>query len=91
MVVGCGVVDDDRLPLPVEDGGTVECVSQLPYLSFLVAESSRSNEEVDRRIANASKSLWGIEASCFQGQQFVSKDIEKCVQLLCDVGAAVWK
>ena len=33
------VADDDRLPLHVEDSGTVECVSQLPYLSSLAAES----------------------------------------------------
>ena len=28
MVVGCGVTEEDRLPLPLEDSGMVECVSQ---------------------------------------------------------------
>ena len=81
MVVGCGVTDEDRLPLPLDDGGTVEYVSQFPYLGSLIAESGRSHEEVDKRIAsvNVSKAFWGIEKSCFQGLQFVSEDQEECV------------
>ena len=60
MVVECEVTDDDRLRLPLEDGGTVECISQFPYLGSLVAESGCSHEKVDRRRANASKSIGAL-------------------------------
>ena len=50
MVVGCGMTDEDRLPLPLDDGGAVEHVCQFPYLGSLIAESGRSHEKVDRRI-----------------------------------------
>ena len=60
MVVGCGVTDYDRLPLALEDGGTVECVSQFPYLGSLIAKSGQSHEEVDRRIESASKAFGAL-------------------------------
>ena len=80
MVVGCGVTDDDRLPLSLEDDG------QFPYLGSLIAESGRSHEEVDRRIAK-----WAIEMRCFLRLQFVGEDQEECVQCLCDVSSVVWQ
>ena len=57
MVAGCGVTDEDRLPLPLEDGGTGEGLSQFPYLGSLIAGSGQSHEDVHRKIANVSKSL----------------------------------
>ena len=60
IVVGFGVTDDNRLLMPLEDGGTVKCVSQFPYLGSLIPESGRSHEEMDRRIANASKPFWAL-------------------------------
>ena len=66
MVVECGVTNDDRLPLPLEDGGTVQCVNQFPYLGSLVAESGQSHEEVDRRVENASKAFGALRRAVFK-------------------------
>ena len=42
MVVGHGVTEEDKEPLPLEEGGNVEWVSEFPYLGFLIAEDGRS-------------------------------------------------
>ena len=55
MVVGHGVTEEDKLPLPLEDDRAVEWVSEFPYLGSVVAQDGRSHIEVDKRIANASK------------------------------------
>ena len=46
MVVGHGVEEEDKLPLAVGDG-SIEYVTEFPYLGSLVVESGRSHEEVD--------------------------------------------
>ena len=35
MVVGCGVTDDDRLPLPLEDGGNSGMCESVSLLGLL--------------------------------------------------------
>ena len=50
MVVGYGVDEGDMLPLDLP-GGSIDWVSEFPYLGSLIAESGRAHEEVDRRIA----------------------------------------
>ena len=65
MVVWYGLTDDDRMPLHLEDGGTVESVSQFPYLGSLIAESGQSHDEVNRRITNACKAFVALrQAVC---------------------------
>ena len=60
MAFGCVVTDDDKLPLPLEDGDTVECVSPFPCLDSLRAESGQSHDEVEKRIASASKAFGAL-------------------------------
>ena len=95
IVVGCGVTDDDRLSLPLEDGGTAECVSQFPYLGSLIAESGWSHEKVDRRIASTCiQSFWGIKASCFRDSNLSVKTkrsvYNACVMSVLLYGSEYW-
>ena len=39
MVVAHGLMDEDRLPLALEDDDIVECVGKFPYLGSLIAEN----------------------------------------------------
>ena len=38
MVVGHGVTEEDKLPLPLEEDGAVEWVNEFPYLGSVVAQ-----------------------------------------------------
>ena len=40
-------------------------VSEFPYLGSLIAESGRAHEEVDRRIASASRAFWCSKTAHF--------------------------
>ena len=64
MVTGSNITNNNRLPIKVEDG-TIEHVSDFPYLGSVITESGRIDEEIDRRIANALKAFGGIKASSF--------------------------
>ena len=55
MVVGHGVTEEDKLPLPLEDDGAVEWVSEFSYLGSVVTQNGGMHVEVDKRIASASK------------------------------------
>ena len=79
MVVGCGVTDEDRRPLPLKDDGTVECVGQFPYLGSLITESGRSHEEVDRRIASASKAFGTLRRAVFKDSKTKRSVYNACV------------
>ena len=59
MVVGYGVDEGDTLPLDLP-GGSIDWVSEFPYLGSLIAESGRANEEVDRRIASAFRAFGAL-------------------------------
>ena len=96
MVVGHGVTEEDKLPLPLEDDGTVEWVSELPYLGSVVTQNGRMHIEVDKRIARLEnskriQSFWGIEMSCLQGQASVSNHQETHIQCLHVLSVAVWQ
>ena len=57
MVVGYGVDEGDALDLP---GGSIDWVSGFRYLGYLIAESGRAHEEVDRRIASPSRAFGAL-------------------------------
>ena len=65
MVVGYGVDEGDMLPLDLP-GGSIDWVSEFPYLGFLIAESGRAYEEVDRRIASASRAFGALRQPIFE-------------------------
>ena len=94
MVVGCGVTDEDRCPLPLKDGGTVECVGQFPYLGPLIAESGRSHEEVDRRIASASKAFGTLRRAVSKDSNLSVKTkrsvYNACVMSVLLYGSECW-
>ena len=60
MVVGYGVDEGDTLPLDLP-GGSIDWVSESPYLGSLIAESGRTHEEVDRRIASVSRAFGALQ------------------------------
>ena len=64
MVVGYGVDEGDMLPLDLP-GGSFDWVSEFPYLWSLIAESGRAHEEVDRRIASASRAFRALRQPIF--------------------------
>ena len=39
MVVGHGVMEEEKLPLALDDDGTIEWVSEFPYLGSLIDDS----------------------------------------------------
>ena len=65
MVVGYGVDEGDTLPLDLP-GGSIDWVSEFPYLGYLIAESGRAHEEVDRRIASASRAFGALQRPIFE-------------------------
>ena len=64
MVVGYGVDEGDMLPLDLP-GGSIDWVSESPYLGSLTAESGRALE-VDRRIASTSRAFGALRQSIFE-------------------------
>ena len=65
MVVGYGVDEGDTLPLDLP-GGSIDWVSEFTYLGSLIAESGRAHEEVDRRIASASRAFGALRQPIFE-------------------------
>ena len=65
MVVGYGVDEVDTLPLDLP-GGSIDWVSEFPYLGSLIAESGRTHEEVDRRIASVSRAFGALRQPIFE-------------------------
>ena len=41
-------------------GGSIDWVSEFPYLGSIIAESGRTHEEVNRRIASASRAFGAL-------------------------------
>ena len=66
MVVGKGVSGEDQLPLSLDDGDVIERVSSFPYLGSLMAENGRVHDEVDRRIAGASRAFGALRRAVFK-------------------------
>jgi hypothetical protein len=56
MVTGVGVEEGDVAPIAVHDE-LIECVDQFPCLGSVVSSNGRIDEEVDCRIAKASKAF----------------------------------
>ena len=65
MVIGHGVMEEEKLPLTLDDG-CIEWVSEFPYLGSLIVESGRTHVEVDKRIANASKAFGALRRAVFK-------------------------
>ena len=65
MVIGSNITHEDKLPIKVEDG-TIEHVSEFQYLGSVITESGRIDEEIDRRIANASKAFGALRQAVFR-------------------------
>ena len=83
MVVGHGVTEEDKLPLPLEDTGAVEWVGFCGCTGWLITH--RVGQENSKCI----QSLWGIETSCLQGQTPDSSHQETHIQCLRALSAAV--
>ena len=66
VVVGKGVSGEDQLPLSLGDGDVIERVSSFPYLGSLMAENGRVHDEVDRRIAGASRAFGALRHAVFK-------------------------
>ena len=82
MVVGHGVTEEDKLPLPLEDDGAVEWVSEFPYLGSVVAQDGRSHIEVDKRIANASKAFGALRRAVFKDEH-LTVATKRCIYNAC--------
>ena len=65
MVVGSPVAAEEKYPLVVADG-FINWVNHFPYLGSLISENGRVYEEVDRRIANASKAFGALQHAVFK-------------------------
>ena len=65
MVVAYGVDEGDMLPLDLS-GGSIDWVSEFLYLGSLLAKSGRAHEEVDRRIASASRAFGALRQLIFE-------------------------
>ena len=91
MVAGCGLTDEDRLLLPLDDGGTVEHVGQFPYLGSLIAESGRSHEKVDRRIPSVSRAFRVLRRAVFKDSNLTKRSVyNACVMSVLLYGIQCW-
>ena len=64
MVVGHDIAEEDTQPISLE-GGKIKHVSEFPYLGSSIAANGRIDDEVDRRIANASKAFGALWQAVF--------------------------
>ena len=65
MIVGHDIVEVDTQPISME-GGEIEHVSKFPYLGSSIAANGRIDDEIDRRIANASKAFAALRQAVFK-------------------------
>ena len=65
MVIGSNITHEDKLSIKVEDG-TIEHVGEFQYLGSVITKSGRIDEEIDRRIANASKAFGALRQAVFR-------------------------
>ena len=65
IVVGHDIAEDDTQPISLE-GGEIEHVSEFPYLGSSIAGNGRIDDEIDRRIANASKAFGALCQAVFK-------------------------
>ena len=71
----------EKCPLVVANG-TTDWVDHFPYLGYLVTENRRVYEEVERRIANASKAFGGLQRPVFKDPH-LSVDTKQQVYRAC--------
>ena len=93
MVIGSNITHEDKLPIKVEDG-TIEHVSEFQYLGSVITESGRIDEEIDRRIANASKAFGALRQAVFRDHNLsiTTKQLlyRACVLSVLLYGAECW-
>ena len=65
MVVGHDIWEEATQPISLE-GGEIEHVSEFPYLGSSIAATGRIDDEIDRRIANASKAFGALRQAVFK-------------------------
>ena len=65
MVVGHDIGEEVTQPISLE-GGEIEHVSKFPYLGSSIAANGRIDDEIDRRIANASKAFGALSQAVFK-------------------------
>ena len=63
-VVGRDIAEEDTQPISLE-GREIEHVSELPYLGCSIAANGRIGDEIDGRIANASKTFGALRQAVF--------------------------
>ena len=94
MVVGHGVSDEDRLPLSLGQTDIIERVSSFPYLGSLMSEDGRSHEEVDRRIAGASRAFRALRRAVFKDSNLSIQTkravYQACVLAVLLYGSECW-
>lgn len=94
MVVGHGVTKEDKLPLPLEDDGAVEWVSEFHYLGYVVAQDGQSHMEVDKRIANAFKVFGALRQAVFKDTHLTvstkRRTYNACVLSVLLYGSECW-
>ena len=65
MAVGHDIGEEDTQPISLE-GGEIEHVSKFPYLGSSMSANGRIADEIDRRIANASKAFGALRQAVFK-------------------------
>ncbi len=65
MVVGRAAQDEDRTPIRVGDG-EIEWVDEFTYLGSLITANGRTEADMDRRIACASRAFGHTSLCCLQ-------------------------
>ena len=65
MIVEHDIAEEDIQPISLE-GGEMERVSEFPYLECSIATNGRIDNEIDRRIANASKAFGALRQAVFK-------------------------
>ena len=64
MVTGRMIEEEDQEYIAL-DSGSIEVVQEFPYLGSIIESSGKMDVDVDRRIAQASKSFGALRKSVF--------------------------
>ena len=67
MVTGREVTTEDRAPIPVRSD-LIESVTEFPYLGSVISTSGRVQPDIDRRIAQASRTFGALRKPVFNNR-----------------------
>ena len=93
LVVGRQACDADREPIQI-NGGIIESVDNFPYLGSVISSSGRIDDDIDARLAKASRAFGALRKAVFLDKNLKletkRKVYEACVLSVLLYGSECW-